>query len=138
MQEISRYVPAARGLQVTHTWSGPIDRSWDGLPYFHVANMRGPRIIVGSGFSGNGLAPSVTAGKILSSLALDRNDEESRHPFVRRNGGQAPPEPFLTVGGHLVRRAVHRVEDAVEAGRRPDPVSNALASLSPAGLISLK
>ena len=61
--------PCTEGAPITHAWGGPIDRTTDGLPFFGQLPGRA-RVLFGAGFSGNGVAPSLTAGKILASSAL--------------------------------------------------------------------
>ena len=73
--------PQLADVPVTHSWSGPIDRSPTGLPL--IGHLGGhPDIVYGVGWSGNGVAPSLIGGRILASLALDRDDSWARHPLV--------------------------------------------------------
>jgi putative aminophosphonate oxidoreductase len=117
------------------SWTGPIDRTLDGLPFF-VALGR-PDLVCGAGFSGNGVGPSVLAGRILASLALGLDDEWSRCGLVREPPRGLPPEPARYLGGTVVRSAVARKERAQDDGRRVATVDRALARLAPAGLVPL-
>ena len=67
-------------------------------------------------------------GRSLASLALERRDEASRLAFVDPPPQQVPPEPFRFVGGNVIRRAILRQEAALERGRRPGPVTRAVAA----------
>ncbi|MGO4255913.1 FAD-dependent oxidoreductase [Marmoricola sp. RAF53] len=136
--ELGTYFPAARTATVSHAWSGPVDRSADGLPFFGRLGIGGLEVVYGTGFSGNGVAPSMTAGQILASLALGSADQWSAHPFVRPHGGTLPIEPFRTVGGSLVHRAVNRKEDREESGNEAGPVTRRLAGLAPSGLVTYR
>jgi putative aminophosphonate oxidoreductase len=131
-RELPWLVPAAQGVKVTHAWGGPIDRTTDGLPFFGALAGRG-RIVYGAGFSGNGVAPSLTAGKILASSALGRDDEWSRCGLNRGVAGTFPPEPIRFLGGLAVRSAVRRKERRDDRGKRVDPVTRKLAAFAPAG-----
>jgi glycine/D-amino acid oxidase-like deaminating enzyme len=113
--------PAAR------SWTGPIDRTRTGLPYF----QRRGRVVTGAGYSGVGVCQTVLGGRILASLALDRDDEWSGCGLVRGPYARFPPEPFRHVGGRLVRAAVARKEALEDAGRKPDLLTTRLASLAP-------
>jgi glycine/D-amino acid oxidase-like deaminating enzyme len=135
--EISHYLPSASGMRVTHMWRGPVDRSMDGLPLFGCVGRGSVPVLYGTGFSGNGVATSVTAGRILASLALGADDEWSHHPFVAYEPGRFPTEPFLSVGGEAVRRAVHAAEDRQEAGRPVPWAVRRLAAAAPSGLVTL-
>lgn len=118
---------------ISHSWSGPIDRTYDSLPVF--GNLSGhSNIFYGVGWSGNGVSPSQLGGRILASLALGREDEWSRCGLIGRKCKTFPPEPFRYLGGTLVRNAVMRKERAEMQGQQPSAIDRLLASLAPAGL----
>jgi glycine/D-amino acid oxidase-like deaminating enzyme len=158
--ELARLVPAAAGVPLAATWGGAVDRSLDGLPFFGVlgggraagergpggrtsgsASRRGgsarsdgaPRVVYGLGFSGNGVAPALLAGRILASLALGREDEWSGCGLTGGPPGRFPPEPIRFLGGGLVRRAVARKERREDAERPVGPLTRSLAALAPPG-----
>jgi glycine/D-amino acid oxidase-like deaminating enzyme len=137
-EEIGKYVPAARGARITHVWSGPVDRSVDGLPFFGVLGSSSPRVVYGAGFSGNGVAPSVMGGRILASLALGRRDEWSECGLVRPTGGHFPVEPLRSVGGIVVKAAMHRMEDRQEQDRPVGRLTRAIAAQAPKGLVNVQ
>jgi putative aminophosphonate oxidoreductase len=135
--DLLRLVPAAAGVPVTNAWGGPIDRTTDGLPF--CGRLPGPRrIVYGTGYSGNGVAPSVTLAKILASSALGRDDEWSGAGLNRGVPVRFPPEPIRFVGGLVVRDAVRRKERREDRGRGVDPVTRRLAALAPAGFFRVK
>ncbi len=128
--------PQLADVAIETTWSGPIDRTVDNLPFFCGLGGR-PDIVCGLGWSGNGIAPSVLGGKILASLVLDLDDEWSGSPLVRQPP-TFPPEPLRYPGARLVRRAVRAKERAEDEGRQPSRITLAVASLSPGGLVAEK
>jgi glycine/D-amino acid oxidase-like deaminating enzyme len=130
--DLVRLVPFADGVEVTHTWGGPIDRTVDGAPIFGRLPGRVPVVYAG-GYSGNGVAPCLTAGKILASSALCRDDEWSDCGLNRGVGGHFPPEPVRYVGGFVVRAAVKRKESREDVGRSVDPLTRRVAGLAPQG-----
>lgn len=131
-RDLVRLVPFAEGVEVTNAWGGPIDRTADGLPAF--GRLRGAvPIVYGVGYSGNGVAPSLTAGKILASSALGRGDEWSGCGLNRGIVGRFPPEPIRYIGGFVVRTAVRRKEGREDVGEGVDPVTRRLAGLAPQG-----
>jgi putative aminophosphonate oxidoreductase len=134
--DMRRLVPAVRGVAVTHTWSGAVDRSEDGLPFFG-ALPGAVRIVYGVGFSGNGVAPSVIGGRILASLALQRDDEWAQSGLARGVPGRFPPEPLRYLGGLAVRGAVARKEKREDHGRPVDPLTRRLAALAPSGFFKV-
>ena len=131
-RDLWRMVPGTRTTRITHAWGGPVDRSTDGLPFFGRLQGRCP-VLYGVGFSGNGVAPSYIAGKILASTALGYRDEWSECGLNRGVPLRFPPEPFRFVGGTIVREAVRRKEEREDHGQGVDPVTRRLAALAPAG-----
>lgn len=128
--------PTLKSARIDGYWTGPIDRTLDGMPFFTTLGR--PDLICGAGFSGNGVGPSVLAGRILASMALDLDDQWSNHGLVRQAPGGLPPEPFRYIGGHVVKRSVARIEERAERGQTPIRIDTALASLAPAGLVPLR
>jgi putative aminophosphonate oxidoreductase len=128
--------PSFAGVPIAASWSGPIDRTVDGLPFFFA--MGRPDVVCGAGYSGNGVGPSALGGRILASLALGVDDEWSRCGLVRSPPPGLPPEPLRYFGGRIVRAAVARKERAEDAGRGPAALDRALAGLAPAGLVPLE
>jgi putative aminophosphonate oxidoreductase len=131
--DLRRTYPMLDDVPVTHDWSGPIDRTKNSLPLLGRFE-RAPHIVYGVGWSGNGVGPSGIGGRVLASLALERDDEWSAHPLVGRMAGRFPPEPIRFLGAHMVRGAVARKERAEMADRKPSRLDVALSRLVPAGI----
>jgi len=93
-----------------------------------------PRVFYGYGFSGNGIATTPVAGRILASLALGETDEWSGCGLVRPVENWLPPEPFKYLGALAVRAAVRRQDRLTLAGRSPGPLTRRLAALAPGGV----
>lgn len=136
-QDLVRLVPFADGVEVTHAWGGPIDRTADGLPVFGRLPGAVP-IAYGVGYSGNGVAPSLTAGKILASSALGRDDDWAGCGLNRGVPARFPPEPVRYLGGFVVRGAVRRKERREDDGRSVDPLTRKVAGLAPQGFFRVK
>jgi putative aminophosphonate oxidoreductase len=129
--------PMLADVPIATDWCGPIDRTRTGLPIFGHLGGRS-HIVYGVGFSGNGVAPAVLGGRILSALALDIADEWSACGLVDGKQGRFPPDPVRFLGAHIVREGVARKEEAEMEGRRPNRLAVALARLAPAGMIPKK
>jgi glycine/D-amino acid oxidase-like deaminating enzyme len=136
-RDLVHYVPYAEGVEVTHAWGGPIDRTADGAPIFGRLPGRVP-IVYAVGYSGNGVAPCLTAGKILASSALGRDDEWSGCGLNRGVTCRFPPEPIRYVGGFVVRAAVKRKESREDVGNSVDPLTRRVAGLAPQGFFRVK
>ena len=129
--------PALADVGIPSSWTGPIDRSLDGLPFF--GSLPGRRdLLYGAGYSGNGVGPAYLGGRILASLALGLDDEWTRSPLAQGPHGRFPPGPIKDAGAPIVRAAVARKERAEDEGRRPGRVSSFVADLAPAGLVPVK
>jgi putative aminophosphonate oxidoreductase len=129
--------PMLRDLPIAASWTGPIDRTRTGLPFFGPLQSH-PDVFVGVGYSGNGVGPSHVGGRVLASLALGRQDEWSTCGLVRSRPGGFPPEPFRFVGGTLVKAAIVRKERAEDAGRKARWLDTSLVKLAPPGLVPNK
>ena len=119
------------------SWCGPIDRTRSGLPLFGRL-ARSPDILYGYGFSGNGVATTPLAGRILASLALDAQDEWAGCGLVRPVEAWMPPEPIKYVGALLVRHAVRRKDRLAYEDREPGPILRRLAALAPGGIVTTR
>lgn len=128
--------PSLARVPIAASWTGPIDRTMDGLPFF--VDLGRPEIVCGAGYSGNGVGPSILGGRILASMALGRDDEWARCGLVRPPPPGMPNEPLRYLGGRVVRGAVARKEVAEDAGLRPAWIDRGLARLAPAGLVPLE
>jgi putative aminophosphonate oxidoreductase len=125
--------PQLKDVTIEYDWSGPIDRSADGLPLLGYLGGR-RNILYGVGWSGNGVGPSLLGGKVLAAHALGRDDEFGRFPLWDRHAGSFPPDPIRYIGAHIVREAVRRKELREQREQRPNAIFNWLARFVPAGL----
>lgn len=132
-----RTYPMLEDVRITNAWSGPIDRTRSGMPYFARLGGR-PEIVYGVGYSGNGVGPSNVGGRILASMALGRDDEWSGCALAAPPRESWPPEPFRFVGGILLRDALVRKERAEDEGRRPAAADRALLRVAPLGIVPMK
>lgn len=114
----------------TNSWRAPVEYSLSSLPFFHVLPDN-PRVVLGAGYSGDGVGPSRLGGRILASLATEVDDEWSQSGFARQPTGWLPPEPLRFLGGQVVRRSLIRAEDMRAEGRSVDPLTSALTRLDP-------
>ncbi|MDF3015542.1 MAG: dependent oxidoreductase [Thermomicrobiales bacterium] len=132
-----RIYPALRDVPITHSWTGPIDRSETNSPFFGHLD-RNPDILYGVGYSGTGVGPSYLGGRILASTALERRDEWQESPINRGPRSLYPYDPIRYFGGNIVRAAVLRKEADLNAGRASTPVVELLNGFVPSGLRGTK
>jgi glycine/D-amino acid oxidase-like deaminating enzyme len=123
--------PELAGTRIERSWTGPIDRTKAGVPFFY----RDGSVVYGSGYSAVGVTQTAIGGRILASLVLERDDEWASSGLARPPVGLFPPEPIRFLGAKVVRAAVARKERTEDDGRTPDAVSTWLASLAPPGFV---
>ena len=123
--------PTLADSPLAGTWSGPIDRSKNGLPMFGALPTC-PDILFGYGYSGSGVVLSRMGSRMLASLALESNDEWSNAGLVGPPARSFPPEPFRYFGGRLVRSAIARKDRLDHEGRQVGPITKYLLRFKPA------
>jgi glycine/D-amino acid oxidase-like deaminating enzyme len=126
--------PALWDAPIACSWRGPIDYSMSGLPFLCALDGH-PEVLVGAGFSGNGVGPSYLAGRALAAMAVGARDETVPEALRRAPGSTLPPEPLRFAGGLLVRAAIAGKERAEDAGRRPGRAVQMVAGLDPTSFI---
>ena len=130
---VRRGHPALAEIPYTDSWYGPIDRTRSGLPLFGPL-PGAPNIFYGYGFSGNGVATTPIAGRILAALALGQQDEWSGCGLVRLPERWLPPEPIRYLGAHLVRLAVRRQDRLAHENRDLGILGRYFAGMAPGGI----
>lgn len=125
--------PQFADVDTSCSWSGPVDRSADGLPMLGRLPKH-ENILFGIGWSGNGLGPSRIGGRVLACLAMRERNEWTELPIVGAPRQDLPGEPVRFLGSHLVRSAVARKDEAEVNNRSPNAIVNAVAALAPRGV----
>lgn len=127
LRSFRRLFPSFEDVPVEEAWGGAVDLSPAHHPFF---GTDGGGVLYGLGYTGNGVAPSHLAGRVLAALALDRDDGGVLGlPMVGAPPPRFPPEPLRSAGAALVQRAIARKERLEDEGRRPGPLTRLLAGL---------
>ncbi|MFD4323646.1 NAD(P)/FAD-dependent oxidoreductase [Nocardioides sp. NPDC058538] len=135
LDQMVRTVPAMAGSHVVSTWRAPVEYSVSSLPFFGELRSH-PGVYFGTGYSGDGVGPSVLGGQILASLALRSNDHLASSFLTRLPSGRGlPPEPIRFLGGQLVKTALIRQDRAHDLGRRVDPLTALLTRVDPTSFV---
>jgi len=122
-----RLFPSFSDIPIEDAWGGPIDVSPNHLPSF--GRLDPPHLFYALGYTGNGVAPSHLAGRVLADLIIGDDTDATRLPMVDPKLKLFPPDPIRTLGAALIRRALIADEDAAELGRKPNPLAAAVARL---------
>jgi putative aminophosphonate oxidoreductase len=129
-RSLRRTYPQLHDVAIARSWTGPVDYSIAGMPFFGALREH-PQVLVGAGFSGNGVGPSYVAGEVLAALAVHGRDDSVPAALTTPLPAKLPPEPLRAVGGLLVQRAIGRKERAEDRGAQTDRLTAALARLDP-------
>lgn len=112
-----RLLPMLAEVRFEDSWGGPIDIGAERFP--EIGSREGGRVHYAHGFAGNGTGPSRLAGRVLAALVDGGVDPLARLAPVGHRQRIFPPEPMRYVGARLIREALIRRDDALDAGRRP-------------------
>lgn len=96
--QLQRIYPALWDVPIARRWSGPIDYSLSGVPFF-VRLEAMPSVLVAAGFSGSGVGPSRLAGEVMARMALEGGDAGLPPALTRVPVRPMPPEPLRYLGG---------------------------------------
>jgi glycine/D-amino acid oxidase-like deaminating enzyme len=121
------FFPSWSDVPIEDGWGGPIDVSPTHLPTF--GTLEPGKVHYAVGYTGNGVAPSHLAGRVLADLATGADTDLVRLPMVNPKPRLFPPEPLRSWGAAAVRRAIIAYDTAEERGLRPNPLASAVAHL---------
>jgi glycine/D-amino acid oxidase-like deaminating enzyme len=121
------FFPSWSEVPIEDAWGGPIDVSPTHLPTF--GTLKPGNVYYALGYTGNGVAPSHLAGRVLADLAVGANSDLVRLPMVNVRSKMFPPEPLRSLGAAIVRRAIIAYDTAEEQSRQPHPLAAAIAHL---------
>lgn len=127
IRNFRRWFPILADVRFECAWGGPMDVTGLHLPFF--GTFPGGAVHYGLGYTGGGVGPCRLGGRILSGLALGIEDEHTTLPLVGLRPRPFPPEPLRSPGAAIVQAAIVRRDDALDLGRRPNPLVDALARL---------
>jgi glycine/D-amino acid oxidase-like deaminating enzyme len=130
--QLIRTYPSLWDVPIAQAWSGPIDYSLSGLPFF-VRLREAPSVLVCAGFSGDGVGPSRLAGEALAEIVTDGGNAGLPGALRSVPTAQLPPEPIRYLGGRVVRAAIARKERTQDLGLEPGPITRLVAGLDPTG-----
>ncbi len=106
--------PQLGRVRFTHHWGGPISMTSRFVP--RIGRFDGGRIHYAFGYSGHGVAPAHTAGRILRDLILGRDTDDTHVCFVEHAQAPFPPEPLTWIGAELTLRLLQRQDRRMDAG----------------------
>lgn len=107
------------GLRFTHAWGGVFGMPRDRMPVMSYDPSTG--IASARGYTGEGVATSNLAGRVLADLITDHKSDLTELPMARHRSPDWEPEPFRWLGTAAVRRSLQRLERHAErSGSYPE------------------
>jgi glycine/D-amino acid oxidase-like deaminating enzyme len=118
-QAVVDWFPALAGIRFTHNWGGPVGvpRDWMPSVRFDPASRLG---FIG-GYTGQGVATSNLAGRLLSSLVTANSSAIQKLPMAQRKSPNWEMEPLRWLVVTYMQKAFQRIDEALEAGK-PRPL----------------
>jgi len=104
--------PASRDARITHRWGGVLGVPRDWHPA--VVADRGARTVTAGGYTGNGVAASHLAGRIVAEIVSGEEGPLCTLPIVDHRSRRWEPEPLRWIGLRASSRLVDTA-DAIES-----------------------
>ncbi len=120
------WFPSLAGIGFTHAWGGPLGMPRDWMPA--VAFDRSSRIGTARGYTGQGVATTNLAGRILANLILGKQTGLETLPLAQRRSRNWEVEPLRWLAVRYMQEAFARIDAAAENGRAR-PIDAPIAEL---------
>jgi glycine/D-amino acid oxidase-like deaminating enzyme len=118
-QAVVDWFPALKRIRFTHNWGGPVGVPRDWMP--SVRFDPASRLGFIAGYTGQGVATSNLAGRLLSSLITADSSGIEKLPMAQRRSPNWEMEPLRWLVVTYMQKAFQRIDEALEAGK-PRPL----------------
>ncbi|HTR37648.1 MAG TPA: FAD-dependent oxidoreductase [Bryobacteraceae bacterium] len=125
-QAVVDWFPSLEGIRFSHAWGGPLGMPRDWMPA--VAFDPESRIGTARGYTGQGVATTNLAGRVLASLILGKQNALVTLPLAQRRSRNWEPEPLRWLSVRYMQGAFARIDEAAEHGRSR-PIDAPIAEL---------
>jgi glycine/D-amino acid oxidase-like deaminating enzyme len=109
------WFPSLEGISFTHAWGGPLGMPRDWMPA--VAFDSASRIGTARGYTGQGVATTNLAGRILANLIMGKQTGLETLPIAQRRSRNWEPEPLRWLAVRYMQGAFARIDKAAENDR---------------------
>ena len=117
-RQLVDWFPALDGVAIAHEWGGPLAMPRDWMPSFRFDRRTG--IGVACGYTGQGVATTNLAGRVLADLVVTGTTEFAELPMVGHRPRRWEPEPLRWIAARYLQGALARVDaKAARTGRAP-------------------
>ncbi len=112
------WFPSLTGVRCTHAWGGTVGVPRDFMPTMTYDREQG--IATARGYTGEGVAASNLAGRVLADQIVGVDSELVRLPMVGHRSRDWEPEPVRWLAARSLQRAALRFDErAARTGRAP-------------------
>ncbi|MFA9445018.1 NAD(P)/FAD-dependent oxidoreductase [Egicoccus sp. AB-alg6-2] len=117
-RQLTSWFPDLEGVGIAHAWGGPLAMPRDWMPAFRFD----PRTGIGAayGYTGQGVATTNLAGRVLADLIVHGETEFADLPMVGHRPRRWEPEPLRWLAARYLQTALARLDaEAARTGRAP-------------------
>ena len=112
-----------RDVKFTHAWGGPVGMPRDWMP---MTAFSATKIATARGYTGQGVATTNLAGRVLAELISGKRTALSQLPIAQRNSPRWEIEPLRWLAIRYRQNAFYRIDEAGKQGKRK-PIDAPLA-----------
>jgi glycine/D-amino acid oxidase-like deaminating enzyme len=116
--QLSSWFPALRGTRFSHAWGGPLAMPRDWCPSFRFDPSTG--LAAAYGYTGQGVATTNLAGRVLAGLIVDGQTRYAHLPMVGHVPRRWEPEPLRWLAARYLQHSLARLDArSARTGRAP-------------------
>jgi glycine/D-amino acid oxidase-like deaminating enzyme len=116
-RHLTEWFPQLEGVRVSHAWGGPLGMPRDWMPNIFLDPASG--IGAAYGYTGQGVAATNLAGRILADLIVTGDTPHRDLPFVGHRSRRWEPEPLRWLATRYLQTALSRLDARAERSGRP-------------------
>ncbi|MEX2504064.1 MAG: FAD-dependent oxidoreductase [Egicoccus sp.] len=117
-RQLVDWFPDLEGVTIAHEWGGPLAMPRDWMPSFRFDRRTG--VGVACGYTGQGVATTNLAGRVLADLVVTETTEFAELPMVGHRSRRWEPEPLRWIAARYLQSALARIDaKAARTGRAP-------------------
>jgi glycine/D-amino acid oxidase-like deaminating enzyme len=117
-EQLRTWFPPLADVGFSHAWGGPLAMPRDWMPTFRHDPRSG--VAAAIGYTGQGVATSNLAGRVLADLIVHGETPYAELPMVGHRSRRWEPEPLRWLGARYLQRALPRIDSrAATSGHAP-------------------
>lgn len=117
-EHLVEWFPMLQGVDISHRWGGALGMPRDWMPSITADRREG--LAAAYGYTGQGVATTNLAGRILAELIVDGQTRHADLPMVGHVPRRWEPEPLRWIGARYLQWALQRIDErAAETGEPP-------------------